>query len=368
MTFARPLKVLLVEDSTTVAAYLVALLDAEPGIELLPVAANAQIGMHSALDDRPNVILMDMKLPDHDGLWAIERIMSAAPCPIIVLSGHLSSRERDITFESLRAGAVEVLAKPTGLGSDVREAFRARLVSTIRLMASAVVVRRRLVGSGAEALPDAPKASDRVFTLRELEPIRVALVGASTGGPELLSRILTALPAPLPFPLLFAQHTLEGFDQSLAQWLSCSGHRVSVARAGDVPVAGRVLLAPADRNMRVGPDGVELIPVQRKDTLSSVDAMFESAAKLWGAQCMAVLLTGMGRDGAAGMVALRDRQALTIAQAAHTCVVPNMPMSAQAAGAVRRVLTPSEIVRGLQELAALRSKQASAVPSSAKET
>jgi two-component system chemotaxis response regulator CheB len=204
--------------------------------------------------------------------------------------------------------------------------------------------------------------------LRELEPIRVALVGASTGGPELLSRILTALTAPLPFPMLFAQHTLEGFDQSLAQWLSCSGHRVTVARAGDVPVAGRVLLAPADSNMRVGPNGVELIPVQRKDTLSSVDAMFESAAKLWGGQCMAVLLTGMGRDGAAGMVALRDRQALTIAQAAHTCVVPNMPMSAQAAGAVRKVLTPSEIVRGLQELAALRSKQSSAVPSSAKET
>lgn len=364
---AAPLRVLLVEDSATVAAYLTSMLAAERGIELLPVAASAQVGVRSALANKPNVILMDMKLPDHDGVWAIDHIMAAAPCPIVVLSGHLSSRERDITFESLRAGAVEVLAKPSGLDEPVREAFRVRLVSTIRLMASAVVVRRRRVVS-AEEQAELAKQAGLVLSARELAPIRVALVGASTGGPELLWRILSGVGAPLPFPLLFAQHTLQGFDGSLAHWLSSSGHRVSVARAGDLPEAGRVLLAPADQNMKLCANGVELVPTQRADSLQSIDVMFTSAAQLWGAQCMAILLTGMGRDGAAGMVALRQRDALTIAQAAHTCVVPNMPLSAQAAGAVRKVLTPDEIVRGLQQLAALRSQPTHGVRSSTKET
>src|SRR5688572_31624372 len=104
------IKVLIVEDSATVAAYVVSILGSEQDIQLLPVATSAAEGVESALRQRPDVVLMDMKLPDHDGLWAIEQIMVEAPCPIVVLSGHLTSRERNITFESLRAGAVDVLA------------------------------------------------------------------------------------------------------------------------------------------------------------------------------------------------------------------------------------------------------------------
>jgi two-component system chemotaxis response regulator CheB len=315
----------------------------------LPVARTAEEGVRLTREQRPDVVLMDIKLPDYDGLWAIEQIMSDKPCPIVVLSGHLSSRERNITFESLRAGAVDVLAKPAGLSAPLRQAFRDSLVSTLRLMSSAVVVRRiRRMPPASLATPGDPLA---VASSPELERIRQVLIGASTGGPELLYRMLSSLPAPFPLPVLVTQHTLEGFDDSLAQWLSCTGHRVEVAREGAVPGAGRVLIAPADRHLRVSDGGVTLAPARRNESISSVDAMFTSAARVWGERCLGILLTGMGKDGSAGMRALYDRGALTVAQSPDTCVVASMPESARARGAVRQMLRPDEIVSLLQQVA-----------------
>jgi two-component system chemotaxis response regulator CheB len=353
----KRMRVLLVEDSLTVAAYVASILGSEADIQLLPVARTAEDGVKSALEQRPDVVLMDIKLPDYDGLWAIEQIMADKPCPIVVLSGHLSSRERNITFEALRAGAVDVLGKPAGLGTEARESFRGNLVSTVRLMSSAVVVRRSRRNQAAPPLI-APGGPGVRLGGAELERVRQVLIGASTGGPELLYRMLSELRAPLPYPLLVTQHTLEGFDDSLAQWLACTGHRVEVARAGDVPEAGRVLLAPAGKHMRMAEGGLVLEPMSRSGPIASVDAMFESAARVWGAQCLAVLLTGMGKDGATGMRALYDRGALTVAQTPDSCVVASMPESARARGAVRQMLTPDEIVDLLRQVAEARARGA----------
>jgi two-component system chemotaxis response regulator CheB len=344
------IKVLLVEDSATVAAYVASMLGSEPDIHLLPVARTAEEGVKAALEQRPDVVLMDIKLPDHDGLWAIEQIMAEKPLPIVVLSGYLSTRERNITFEALRAGAVDVLAKPAGMSPPVRETFRENLVRTVRLMASAVVVRRnRRTQPGAAAAPTT--SSHATFGDLDLSRVRQVLIGASTGGPEILYSTLSSLPAPLPYPVLITQHTLEGFDDSLAQWLSCTGHQVEVARDGDVPIAGRVLLAPADRHMRISIAGITLVPIRRGEPLASVDVMLESASRVWGEQCLAIVLTGMGKDGANGMRALYDRGAVTVAQTLDTCVVASMPESARARGAVRRMLRPEEIIDLLRQVA-----------------
>jgi len=350
------MKVLLVEDSATVAAYIASILGSENDIQLLPVAGNAEDGVRLALAEHPDVVLMDIKLPDHDGLWAIEQIMRDAPCPIVVLSGHLSSRERDITFESLRAGAVDVLAKPAGLSATAREVFRLSLVSTVRLMSTAVVVRRsRRAATPAVAGGQERQSSTCLVADSALVPIRYVLIGASTGGPELLYRILSSVSAPLPVPVVITQHTLEGFDDSLAQWLSCTGHDVRVAREGDVPVEGKVMLAPAEKHMKATLAGFTLVPFRRGEPIASVDAMFESAAKVWGEQCLAFLLTGMGKDGAQGMRLLYERGGLTVAQSADTCVVASMPESARAAGATRLVLSPDAIVGLLKQLVASRA-------------
>jgi two-component system chemotaxis response regulator CheB len=177
------------------------------------------------------------------------------------------------------------------------------------------------------------------------------LIGASTGGPEVLYRLLSTLTAPLPYPMLITQHTLKGFDESLAQWLSCTGHQVKVASEGEVTVAGRVLLAPADKHLRVTPEGVTLVTAKPGETIASVDIMLESAARVWGPQCLAVLLTGMGNDGARGMRAVRDCGALTVAQAPDTCVVSSMPESANSRGAVCQMLRPEEIADLLLQVA-----------------
>lgn len=348
---------MLVEDSATVAAYVASVLGSEPDMQLLPVARTAEEGVRVVRERRPHVVLMDIKLPDHDGLWAIEEIMSERPCPIVVLSGYLSSRERNITFESLRAGAVDVLAKPAGLSAPVRQAFRENLVNTVRLMSTAVVVRRnRRPQPAAAGSFTQPRV---VASSPELERVRCVVIGGSTGGPELLFRMLGALPAPFPLPMLIAQHTLEGFDESLAQWLSGTGHRVAVAREGDVPAPGCPLIAPADKHMLLTPTGISLVAARRSESIASVDTMFASAARVWGDQCLAVLLTGMGKDGAAGMKALFESGAFTVAQAPDTCVVSSMPESARAQGSVRSTLRPEEIVGLLQQVAHGRGRRPS---------
>jgi two-component system chemotaxis response regulator CheB len=357
MKAGRNMSVLLVEDSATVAAYVASILGSEPDITLLPVARTAEDGVRQALERQPDVVLMDIKLPDHDGLWAIEQIMADKPCPIVVLSGYLSQRECSITFEALRGGAVDVLAKPSGLRAEAREAFRGSLVSTVRLMSSAVVVRRSRRSNDAAPLIT-PRAAGVRLGSGEIERVRQVVIGASTGGPEVLYRMLGELPAPLPYPVLLTQHTLEGFDDSLAQWLSCTGHKVEVARDGEVPAPGRVLLAPASKHLRVAEGGIVLEPTRRGETICSVDAMFESAARVWGAQCLGVLLTGMGKDGAAGMRALYDRGALTVAQTPDSCVVASMPESARSRGAVRQMLRPDEIVDLLRQVAETRARGA----------
>ncbi len=352
MSTSRAMKVLLVEDSATVAAYVLSILGSERDIQLLPVASTAADGVRAALQERPDVVLMDMKLPDHDGVWAIEQIMSESPCPIVVLSGHLNSRERDVTFESLRAGAVDVLAKPTGLESAQRAAFRQSLVKTVRVMSEAVVVRRtrsrRQVASLSPSL-----APNGQISSRALARIRYVLIGASTGGPELLFRMLSGLARPFPLPVLITQHTLEGFDESLAQWLATTGHDVKLATGGELPKPGTVRLAPADASLRVAFTGLSIAPTAKHVSIDSIDAMLSSAARVWGDECLAMILTGMGKDGAAGMRTMCERGALTIAQTSDSCVVASMPDSARALMAIKHVLSPEEILGVLRQLASL---------------
>jgi two-component system chemotaxis response regulator CheB len=340
-------KILLVEDSATVAAYVASILGTEPDMELVGVAQTAEDGVRMTRQHKPNVVLMDMQLPDHDGLWAIERIMSENPCPIVVLSGQLRSRERDLSFESLRAGAVDVMAKPTGLSPEARANFRESLLSTIRLMCSAVVVRRR---KAKESPWPKEITGTHGVSADALASRRFVLIGASTGGPELIYRLLAGLPSPLPYAVLITQHTLDGFDESLASWLACSGHPVKLAREGLEILPGTVTLAPADKHMRVEFGRIVLTPSKRGESISTVDSMFESAAKSWGSECLGVLLSGMGKDGSEGMRALHQRGALTVAQTADSCVVSSMPDSARARGAVRYVLNPDEILGLLRDL------------------
>lgn len=334
------MRVLLVEDSRSVRAYVEAILRRHRDIEVLPEVVDGARAVELARTLRPDVILMDLELPVLHGIDAIREIMATSPRPIVVLSAWLDSPGRDRTFEAFDAGAVEVLAKPRGLDAATVETFAERLVSTVRLMASARVVRRL----NRRSLTPPSLAQDRPD---------VVVIGCSTGGPPVLDAILKQAPAPFRVPVVVCQHIVPGFEQGLADWLRRTGHDVRVVSAdGETLVPGRVFVARADCDLAfVSTDRLEPRAPSGSGITPSVDVLFHSAARVFGARALPILLTGMGEDGAAGLEALRRAGARTIAQTAESCVVDGMPGAARARGAVVNDLSPVEIGATLTVLA-----------------
>lgn len=356
------IRVLLIEDSRTVAAYLEAVLRAAPDFEVLPTAFDGLSGLEVACSQRPDVVLMDLELPGLDGISAIERIMETDPRPIVVLSAHLHAPGRDRAFESLEAGAVEVLAKPSGLSAGEVEGFRGKLLQTVRLMAGARVVRRwgrrrRSVVSALPGLQSAPKrglsgaGEASLAALQGLSRPQIVLIAGSTGGPPLIEHLLRVIAPPSAIPIVIAQHTIAGFEEGLARWLCGTGHAVRVAREGGFFVSGEVLLARADRHLAVRAGRVALEPVMGSGPVPSADVLFGSAAEAYGSSALALLLSGMGSDGARGLLALRKSGATTITQRADTCVIDGMPGAARALGAGLWDLTPDEMGEVLRRAA-----------------
>jgi two-component system, chemotaxis family, protein-glutamate methylesterase/glutaminase len=347
------MKVLLVEDSLTVRTYIEGILRDAPDITLLPPARDGVTGVEFAQSLRPDVILMDLELPRMTGLDAIKEIMATAPRPIVVLSAALESEGTDRTFDSFQAGAVEVLAKPRGLSTEERERFSERLVSTIRLMSEARVLRRK---------PSGTKSSYRLASAPPMDPPQpatydrfdIVLIGASTGGPQVVRAMLDELLAPYPLPIVLCQHIVPGFEEGMAHWLSESGHRVHVVRAEEHAKPGQVYVARADKHLAM--NGLELTirPPTGRQVLPSADVLFDSAAVTLGNRCIALLLTGMGEDGRHGLLALKERGSLTITQSAATCVIDGMPAAARQAGASVLDLSPPRIVELLKQIAQIK--------------
>lgn len=341
------MKVLLVEDSRTVRSYVEAALRDAPGIHLLPPVGDGRTAILVAQTALPDLILMDLCLPGLDGISAIAEIMASAPCPIVVLSGYLNAPDRNRTFESLSAGAVDVLAKPQSLDAAVFTSFRLQLLKTIALMKEARVVRRRSL--------TATPASIRSYQLPPHAYDLVA-VGASTGGPPLIYELLKRVRPPYPLPLVIGQHVLDGFESGMAAWLSQTGHNVRVAQHGAPLRPGTVYLAPPGMECRVSRVAIELRP--RRNTTAnaaspSIDALFTSIAESFGGRSAAFLLSGMGTDGALGLLQLRRCSALTITQSGDTCAVDGMPAAARELSAAVYDLPPADMIRLFARLAAL---------------
>ena len=343
------MNVLLVEDSKTVAAYIRELLKHEPDLTLQQTVTNGPDAVAAALnpETRPDVILLDLQLPGFDGLEVIRRVLREVAIPVVVLSGLLEVDNCDRTYEAFAAGAVEVLAKPVGL--DEAEAFRQRLVRTLRTMEDAHVVRRRR----AATRPRKPET-----TIPSLPAI--VAIGASTGGPAVLYQLLDELPAPYPLPIIIAQHISPGFDQGLAQWLSKTGHRVTLAQDKQPLRVANVYLAQASKNVRItSRESLRSCDPGSRQIVPSCDELFESAAVHFGSRAVGILLTGMGRDGAAGMLKLREVGAITVTQEGSSCTVNGMPEAARHLGAVMIDVPPGELAPLLQRIATDPSSAAS---------
>jgi two-component system, chemotaxis family, protein-glutamate methylesterase/glutaminase len=333
MSDNRKTRVLIVDDSAIVRKILSDTLAAEPDLEVVGTAPDPFVARDKILALNPDVLTLDIEMPRMDGLTFLRRLMHFHPMPVIVISslGHASCQA---AMDALRLGAVEVLAKPGGPYS-VGE-LRIDLPHRIRAAAAARIRQSGRVEAAVAV--QGPSSATGHFSTEAL-----VAIGASTGGTEAIEAVLTRMPQNSP-GMVIAQHIPAGFSRAFAERLNqICGMEVKEAADGDEVAAGRALIAPGDFHMRLGRSGGRYrVSVQTGPRVCyqrpSVDVLFQSVAEHAGRHAVGVLLTGMGSDGAAGLLAMRQKGARTIAQDESTCVVFGMPKEAIRLGGAERVV------------------------------
>ncbi len=364
---ARPIRVLVVDDSITVRRHLCAALAGDPGLEVVAEAGDGAQAIVLCDRLRPDVITMDIMLPQVSGLAATAHIMAHCPTPILVVSSASNRGELFNTFDALTAGAVDVLDKPHGDRMDSE--WERELIAAVNLVARIPVMthpgtRRPPVQQTGETRPNRPdprRCESAADVIRLAGRFNVIAIGASTGGPAALATVLRALPTRNGAAVLIVQHIADPFGVSFAEWLGNEiGRPVTFPRDRDslVDARGRIVMAPPEQHLEV--HGGRLRLTHQAEHLScrpSVDVLFESLAKESPRSTVACLLTGMGRDGAQGLLSLRRSGAMTMAQDEATAVVYGMPREAALIGAAQLILPLHQIGPTLSMLAASPATQ-----------
>ena len=343
-----PIRVVVAEDSLTVRKRLVEVLSDDPDLEVVAEAADGREAIEAVERLRPDVVTLDMMMPVMTGVAAAEYIMAYCPTPILVVSASTNRGELFRTYDALAAGAIDVLDKPNG--EAPAQAWEERLRATVKLV-SRIKVITHLRARLAPAAPAAP-ARPAARAPERARRARLVAVGGSTGSPGAVAHILRALPREFPAPILLVVHINEPFGAAFAEWLDAqSPLRVRYARDGERLASlqgATVLMAPPGRHLVVERDALRLDDgPERHSCKPSVDVLFQSIARDVGAEALACLLTGMGRDGAQGLLDLRRAGGATIAQDEATSIVFGMPREAIALGAAEQVLALREIAPAL---------------------
>lgn len=336
------IKVLVVDDSAIVRKILSQTLDAEADIEVVGTAPDPYVARDKILALKPDVLTLDIEMPRMDGLTFLKKLMHYHPMPVIVISS-ISDSSCQTAMAAMRLGALDVMAKPHGPYSvgDLRMA----LAMKIRAAASA---RLREKAKPVSPTPAAQKTVSTGAFHRET----IIAIGASTGGTEAVEVVLRSLPAHVP-PIVIVQHIPAGFSRAFADRLNQLCHiEVKEAVHGDFAVPGRALVAPGDRHMLLkNAEGTYRVSVRNGPRVCyqrpSVDVLFTSVAKAAGRRAVGVILTGMGADGAEGMLRMKQVGAHNIAQNEATCVVYGMPKEAVRLGATSQVLSLPRISSGM---------------------
>ncbi|MGE5658437.1 MAG: chemotaxis-specific protein-glutamate methyltransferase CheB [Actinomycetota bacterium] len=364
----KRIKILIVEDSPVATLILKRIFASCPEIEVVGTAANGKEALSLIPRVQPDVICTDLHMAGMNGLEFTREVMANYPRPILAISASVQQEDTENVFKLLEAGAVDVFPKPTsGLASDYERISR-ELIGKIKILSGVkvftqhrrkneetdvgkktrgtemnptVIPSERAIHNGHLSVPFTP-----YLETPKLKTIQILAIGASTGGPQALHTILTQLPAHFPVPVVCVQHISEGFLQGLVDWLgSESKLPVKIASMGELPKAGTVYFPPERRHLELDSRGrfiaSDAPPVGGHRP--SVTVTLKSIASFYGANSVAVLLTGMGRDGAEGMQAIARAGGLTIAQDEASCVVFGMPKEAIALGAVQHILPVSAI-------------------------
>lgn len=345
------IRVHVVEDSLVVQKLLVNILESDPDIKVVGVSESAEHALECIASHKPDLITVDIQLPKMNGLALTQEIMSRDPIPIVVVSGVSEKKDVAKAFDLIEAGALAAIEKPVGFGHADYQRLAKDFISTVKTMSEVKLVKRRTPLTYKNLKEHLPAQE----TIEKNSGIEIVVIGASTGGPSVIQSILKELPENFPVPVVIAQHIAPGFLAGLMQWLSrTTKMKVEIAEDRQKLKPGGIYLCPEGKQTGFSSrQNLKVVQFEHPSNLApSVSYLFQSAADVFGKRAIAVLLTGMGQDGALEMRLIKEAGGLTIAQDAETSVVHGMPGEAIRIGAVKDefILPAPKIGSKLKEL------------------
>ncbi len=336
------IRVLVTDDSATVRTWLTTVLTPEFGFQIVGEARDGAQSIELAARLKPDIIVMDVEMPNTDGFHATEAIMRQTPTPILIFTSTAVYRSKRVPFKSLSAGALDVMLKPKSVFEGRQQTIADMLRKKLRVLSNVVVIRKMGastnagVGSLSSVLTSVP---------------RIVAIGASTGGPTAIAKLLSEMPPSVPYGVVLVQHMAHEFISGFVEWLgeSCQVP-VQEAKRHETLEPGRVYVAPGTHHLVLDGDLkfglLDTPPVH--ECRPSADVLFQSIAKNHPRTSLGIVLTGMGRDGAEGLLRLKQAGGQTMAQDEASCVIFGMPKEALALGAVDQLLTLSTMAHALK--------------------
>jgi len=343
-----PVRVLVVDDSALMRKLIPQILERDTGIQVVGTAMDGSFGLKKIDELKPQVVTLDLEMPRMDGIETLREIHKKHRIPVIVVSAH-TTQGASATFKALSLGAFDFVAKPKDAAQARMEDIAAELITKIKAAAQTKMPTAPMEFKPLPALRR-PAKSAKPHTA----PTKVVAIGISTGGPNALQYVLSQLPGDFPGSIVVVQHMPEGFTDLFARRLDeCCAIEVKEAQSGDLLVAGRALICPGNRHMKVRrmPLG-NIVVLSDEDRVNghrpSVDVLYRSVAQEFGKEAVAVLMTGMGEDGADGLGVVKAAGGLTIAQSEDSCIVYGMPKAAIERGNAIRVVPLDMMANTLQ--------------------
>jgi two-component system, chemotaxis family, protein-glutamate methylesterase/glutaminase len=350
---SNKIKVLIVDDSPVSQKIYRHIIATDTRLEIVAAVSNGREAVNYLAQNKPDVVSMDLNMPKMDGMEATKYIMQHHPLPIVVSSSLYDPSQQEMAMEVLEAGAVNIMPKPPGPGHPDHERAAKQYLRLLRSMSEIKVVRRRpyLKNNNLDQYPEG--IIESIPEKMHHMDYRLLLIGASAGGPEGVKAMLAGLKPGFPLPVLIVQHIDWHFTEGYRLWLQ-SHSKIPVLAAGDnqTLMQGHAFLAAGNKHLVVKSEGIAGFsdePAHRGHR-PSVKHLFKSAGEIYGNKCIAVLLSGMGTDGAEELKMLRDAGALTFAQNKETSLVFGMPGEAVRLGAARMVMSPENIISYINEL------------------